>query len=209
MNSKSDNPNAWLAISLGAASNITFDQYSLLLEGERTKYQAIHESDWMLILNKSMDAIAVGKVYRIRSTLEHTTLYFDKYLAFDAVLSLSATSIATPNNKVSRMQWTDFVEGLVKLSGKTIADVPRIDEQAYIRELLQLAVTDDLLGPANGPYEEIVDMGVRDRYLVGKLAPRDSKKEGGIEGLDGHWPMKNLMSRKRRLSCEIKKRLPA
>ena len=33
---------------------------------------------------------------------------------------------------------------------------------------------DDLLGPANGPHEQIVDMGVRDRYLVGKLAPRES-----------------------------------
>src|SRR5690606_29365454 len=31
---------------------------------------------------------------------------------------------------------------------------------------------DDLLGPANGPEELVVDMSVRDRYLVGKLAPR-------------------------------------
>ena len=31
---------------------------------------------------------------------------------------------------------------------------------------------DDLLGPAGGPQELIKDMSVRDRYLVGKLAPR-------------------------------------
>ena len=31
---------------------------------------------------------------------------------------------------------------------------------------------DDLLGPANGPREEVVGMSVRDRYLVGKLAPK-------------------------------------
>src|SRR5262249_16639764 len=55
---------------------------------------------------------------------------------------------------------------------------------AYIRELLQLAVMDDLLGPADGPREQIVDMGVRDRYLVGKLAPREAER-GGIEGLEG------------------------
>ena len=33
-------------------------------------------------------------------------------------------------------------------------------------------MVDDLLGPAEGPYEWVVDMGVRDRYLVGKLAPQ-------------------------------------
>ena len=43
---------------------------------------------------------------------------------------------------------------------------------------------DDLLGPAGGPHERIVDMGVRDRYLVGKLAPREAA-QGGIEGLEG------------------------
>ena len=45
-------------------------------------------------------------------------------------------------------------------------------------------MTDDLLGPAKGPHEQIVDMSVRDRYLVGKLAPRESEN-GGIEGLEG------------------------
>jgi len=48
-------------------------------------------------------------------------------------------------------------------------------EQAHIRDLLQWAVEDDLLGPANGPEEEIIGMGVRDRYLVGKLAPPDTQ----------------------------------
>lgn len=31
-----------------------------------------------------------------------------------------------------------------------------------------------LLGPADGPHEEIVGMSVRDRYLIGKLAPMDT-----------------------------------
>src|SRR5690606_14786513 len=82
------------------------------------------------------------------------------------------------------LQWTDFVEALPRALYKTIADVPTIEDQAYIRELLQLAVMDDLLGPAGGPHERIVDMGVRDRYLVGKLAPREAA-QGGIEGLEG------------------------
>ena len=85
---------------------------------------------------------------------------------------------------MSRLQWSDFVAALPKLTGGTLDDVPLIGDQAYIRELLQLAVMDDLLGPANGPHEQILDMGVRDRYLVGKLAPREDE-DGGIEGLEG------------------------
>ena len=85
---------------------------------------------------------------------------------------------------MARLQWSDFVAALPKLTGGTLDDIPLIGDQAYIRELLQLAVMDDLLGPANGPHEQIVDMGVRDRYLVGKLAPREAP-DGGIEGLEG------------------------
>ena len=44
---------------------------------------------------------------------------------------------------------------------------------AQIRESLHEAVVNDLLGPAEGPEEEILGMSVRDRYLVGKLAPRN------------------------------------
>ncbi|MDN5698733.1 MAG: DISARM system helicase DrmA [Kocuria sp.] len=67
---------------------------------------------------------------------------------------------------------------MVRLTGSTFGTIPKLSgktkaEQAYVRELLRLAVVDDLLGPANGPHEEIVGMSVRDRYLVGKLAPLD------------------------------------
>jgi hypothetical protein len=90
---------------------------------------------------------------------------------------------------MSRLPWSDFVAALPKLTGATLDDVPLIGDQACIRELLQLAVMDDLLGPANGPHEQIVDMGVRDRYLVGKLAPREAHDDGiarqAHEGLEG------------------------
>ena len=41
-----------------------------------------------------------------------------------------------------------------------------------LRQRLEEAVVRDLLGPVAGPGEEIVDGTVRDRYLVGMLAPR-------------------------------------
>ena len=43
-----------------------------------------------------------------------------------------------------------------------------------LRELLHDTVVKDLLGPASGPDEEILGTSVRDRYLVGKLAPKES-----------------------------------
>ncbi|SMF06486.1 Helicase conserved C-terminal domain-containing protein [Alteromonadaceae bacterium Bs31] len=184
-------PNAWLVVKPEVTIDFPYPKYCIALPGEITKYQAIRKDDWILILNNDTDAIAVGRVYRIRSSLENTVFYFDKHLTFDTPCSLFGSTISPGSTRVARLPWSDFIEGLPKVSGNTIADVPRIGanndthEVAYIRELLQLAVMDDLLGPANGPREEIVDMSVRDRYLVGKLAPRDSKKDGGIEGLDG------------------------
>lgn len=47
--------------------------------------------------------------------------------------------------------------------------------QFAVRDEIFDAVVGDLLGPAEGPDEEVVGMGIRDRYLVGQLAPRGSK----------------------------------
>ncbi len=41
-----------------------------------------------------------------------------------------------------------------------------------IREELEQMVLNDLLGPVGGPVEEITEQSVRDRYLVGMLAPK-------------------------------------
>jgi hypothetical protein len=44
-----------------------------------------------------------------------------------------------------------------------------------IRAELEHLVITDLLGPAGGPEEEITERSVRDRYLVGMLAPRQQQ----------------------------------
>src|SRR6266566_4477651 len=44
-----------------------------------------------------------------------------------------------------------------------------------IRDELERLVLLDLLGPAGGPEEELEDGSVRDRYLVGALAPREQQ----------------------------------
>lgn len=172
-------PNAWIAIDHGLSASLTLAPYTLRVEGERSLYQAIADDDWVLILNTTGSITRVGRVLRVRSHLETTTIYFDRMLLVDPAVSIGLTSLNPPSTgSVGRIQWTDFLESLTKALHKTIAEVPTIEDQAYIRELLQLAVMDDLLGPAGGPHERIVDMGVRDRYLVGKLAPREAAERG-------------------------------
>jgi hypothetical protein len=188
-------PNAWIAIDGGLGTDSRLALCTLRLKGGRSLYQALVEGDWVLVLDVSGIITHVGRALRIRSDLDTTTLYFDRVLAVVEPASIAATSLKAPaSGSVGRIQWADFIDALSKVLGKTIAEVPTVgsdarsphyqQELAYIRELLQLAVMDDLLGPAGGPHERIVDMGVRDRYLVGKLAPREAA-QGGIEGLEG------------------------
>jgi hypothetical protein len=47
-----------------------------------------------------------------------------------------------------------------------------VPSRRQIRDELEAAVIRDLRGPVNGPEEEIDEASVRDRYLVGMLAPR-------------------------------------
>lgn len=189
--------NAWIAIDHGLGTDQRLAPYILVLQGERALYQAIAEDDWVLVLNPVGSITRVGRVLRVRSDLETTTLYFDRLLSVTDPVSIGLTALTPPSSgSIGRVQWTDFVEALPKALHKTIAEVPTVgsgarspqhqQELAYIRELLQLAVMDDLLGPAGGPHERIVDMGVRDRYLVGKLAPRE-RHRAASKGSKGHW----------------------
>ena len=142
--------------------------------------------EWVLVTNKALQAISVGRVYCQRSTLDCTRVFFDKHFTADAPTSLSAAELSPPKSgQISRLEWTRFVEALPELFHKTIAEIPLIDDQVYVRDLFQYAVMDDLLGPANGPFEQILDMSVRDRYLVGRLAPLDSTDKSGGFGVDG------------------------
>ena len=155
-------PGVWLAVVE------SFEGFSLALEGEASNFRAIKQGHWVVVADNRSAVIAVGRVYRVRSALSQTKLYFDK-LARPLTPGLLATAnISLPSSgRIGRLQWTVFAEGLNSLVGKSLAEIPLIEDHAYIRELLQCAVVDDLLGPAEGPYEWVVDMGVRDRYLVG------------------------------------------
>jgi ribosomal protein L24E len=182
-------PDAWIVVDHGLATDCRFAPYTLVLNGDLSIHQAIAENDWVLVLNPAGEIVRIGRVLRVRCDLEVVMLFFDRVSATDApvpVATASLTASLTPpsSGSVARIQWEKFVAALSTALNRTIDSVPAVQDRAYIRELLQLAVVDDLLGPAGGPHERILDMSVRDRYLVGKLAPR-AEAQDGIEGLEG------------------------
>ena len=178
-------PNAWIVIDHGLGTDRRLAPYTLVLKGDRSLYQGIAEDDWVIMLKPAGEIVRAGRVLRIRSDLETTTVFFDRQCAADAPVPTAGLSLTPPpSGSVGRIPWEVFVSALSEVFHHTVATIPVIEDRAYIRELLQLAVVDDLLGPAGGPHERIVDMSVRDRYLVGKLAPREAAR-GGIEGLEG------------------------
>lgn len=173
--------NAWIVVGLERSTA----EISVQVPGSPALLAAVQSDDWALVTGPSGQLRCVAHIHRKRVELERTTLYFDRSHSI-AEVDISVAGLTLPaKGSIVRINWSDFEAGIAKLGIASLDDVPLIADQSYIRELLQLAVTDDLLGPANGPFEEILDMGVRDRYLVGKLAPREVAGEVGIEGLSG------------------------
>ncbi len=168
---------SWLMMTDGII--VDHHQHILCIYRNTQLFQAIKEADWLLICNSQTDVTAIARVYRVRYEAERVCIYLDKELLLEPAISLTKTSLSPPKRgHIARLQWTDFSEAIPSLCNSTLADIPLIEDVTYVRELLQLAVNDDLLGPANGPNEHIVDMGVRDRYLVGKLAPVNTVTTG-------------------------------
>lgn len=178
---------AWVAIlKSDLQGELAYGEFSLTLSVSGKCLSGVAEGDWILVADDAGNALRIGRMLRLRSGLDQATIFFDRVSECEAGSTLSGVGLAFPGaGSIGRVQWTDFEAAVPKLTGKALEDVPLIDSQPYVRELLQLAVTDDLLGPAKGPHEQIVDMGVRDRYLVGKLAPQQRGDAGGIEGLEG------------------------
>lgn len=179
-------PNAWIAVDHGLGTDRRLALYTLVLKGDRSLYKAIAEDDWVLVLNPAEEIVRTGRVLRLRSDLDTTTIFFDQVSVADAPVPVASVSLSPPSSgNVGRIQLDEFVAALSTALHQTVGGAPPVEDRVYIRELLQLAVTDDLLGPACGPTEEIVGMSVRDRYLVGKLSPQTLSDADTIDGLAG------------------------
>ena len=77
-------------------------------------------------------------------------------------------------NEVER----SLVESLLTREGIASIDaIPSVQIPRALREVLFAAVSNDLIGPAEGPEEEFAGSSVRSRYLVGQLAPKGAVLE--------------------------------
>ncbi|WP_457593103.1 DISARM system helicase DrmA [Hydrogenimonas sp.] len=192
------NVNAWLVAERASSKLNSFD---LAIRHERTSpLPEIGEGDFILIVDENDRLQAISRVYRVRKTTKSTTVYFDAIERIENGEPVENYGLAPlPEGAVmARVAWDEANEACWKALGKGLVDLRPIEgkdvhERAYIRKLLELAVMDDLLGPAMGPHEEVVGMSVRDRYLLGKLAPRklvevepveDGEGESGVADAD-------------------------
>ena len=158
---------AWLC-KTAKASN----PYTVRVDVGPTNHSAIAPDDWALVLRHDEAVAIVGRILRIRSDLDGATFHFDRWHLVEPAVPLAALGMTAPTGPVGRLLWGEFLRILPLLGVADPHGVPLIDDVVYTRDLLEHAVRDDLLGPAGGPHELIKDMSVRDRYLVGKLAPR-------------------------------------
>lgn len=167
---------AWIVVDRGLERDTRPTDKIVRLKGQ---HPALHEGAWVLVLAADGRIQCIGQVLRIRIDADGTSVYFDKTRTIEQPVSIGATGLMPPSTgSIVRAPWAEFAEAIPRALGFTLADVPTIADETYIRELLQLAIMDDLLGPAGGPEELIVDMSVRDRYLVGKLAPMENSERG-------------------------------
>ncbi len=183
---------AWL-IRLGDPARV--GGVSVTVTGLPKTKTPVAEGDGVMIVRQDQGsplAVAFARIYRVRLTGDARALYFDGIVPLDPPRDLASLGVTPSETDVPifRLDWPVFENALKTVAGMDFSGLPVIkgdspQEQAYIRELLQLAVMDDLLGPASGPEEEIVGMSVRDRYLVGRLAPRTAGEDEYIEGLRG------------------------
>jgi hypothetical protein len=180
--------NAWL-VCLG--DRASFDGFSAIVDGSDAA--GVREGDGIVCLLSADGGVsAFGRVYRVRTDVDGATIYTDAVLVLESPVDAAAHGITAPadGSPLTRLDWPTFESALKSTIGIGFDEIPTVTgesqaEQAYLRELLQVAVEDDLLGPACGPEETILGMSVRDRYLVGKLAPKEEALVENIEGLQG------------------------
>jgi hypothetical protein len=184
-------PNAWL-IRPGALTNpfsvtltVTPNLASGIAEGDFTALPA--EQDGKSVV------VVFARIFRLRCGPESTTLYFDALLPVTPPQEVASLGLTPSTSIIERVEWTTFVAALKTATCKEAGDLPILKgqspaEQTYLRQLLQLAVMDDLLGPANGPFEEVIGMSVRDeisrrRRSLARWLPALSRSERTRRGV--------------------------
>ena len=168
---------------LNAGSNVKENRFTLTIRAHDTDLPVWHETK-VVFLVKAGKIDAVCRVARLRKNLLATEVLLDRrikalseweadwqQLGLDLHLPkvLYAVTDASLAEQFLASHLPNSLENMSPFAGE-----PELEIQRYIRELAVMAFEDDVLGPADGPHEEIVDVSVRDRYLVGRLPPRNT-----------------------------------
>ncbi|WP_170392054.1 DISARM system helicase DrmA [Ruegeria arenilitoris] len=159
-------PAAWLLYGAEAQSTEFTYRFDLPAGGK----SAIDDGDWVLVID-GMRIRQIGRIARVRRDREGITIHLDRSAKTDSGPDVTSLGLAVPTAPLTRTNWEDMQNSVKAFGLEDWRKVPKIEDHIHVRDVLEGSVRDDLLGPAGGPEEFIVDMSVRDRYLVGKLAP--------------------------------------
>ncbi len=100
-------PNAWFAIDRGQSKNPTLALHTVQLKSEQALKHGIADSDWVVVFDTTGHITRIGRILRIRSDLETTTLCFDRILQVEPLIPVGMTSLTLPAK-----------EALAEFSGK-------------------------------------------------------------------------------------------
>ena len=166
----------------------------LAVEDEHFLFEAVKPGDAVLLMDETGDlAWGVRRVFLVRRVSEGCIVYFDRECDFEMPQPVAFAGAG--DKRTLRRIDLDVVNDVLQREHpphpgneeapdeddcigwdfSTVCDMVPVDNdesRVYVRKLLETIVTDDLLGPAQGPEEEIVGMSVRDRYILGRLGPR-------------------------------------
>ena len=168
MNRVDNHKNAWIIF---LSDKARYRRFSVTIVQGSSLFSGVEEGDGVLIAGGDpLVAVSFAHIYRIRAKLDETTFFFDGVLLVNGGKTLADLGVTAPESKAAmvRLEWPVFEAALKTACGIAFNALPVLEgssaeEQDYVRKLLQLAVINDLLGPADGPVEEIVGMSVRDR----------------------------------------------
>ena len=172
---------AWLIVIDESAN---YSRHVLSIKDEPKVLSSIEEKSLFIICNSKQEIIKIIQSFRRRQNLSTTYFYAEKEQYPNGTYSLDEFGIKAPeSSSYRRLAWPDAEAIVSKTCSVNVEDLGLIQDHEYTRDLFQLAIIDDLLGPACGPHEDVVDMGVCARYLVGKLAPILRPDDIHVEGL--------------------------
>lgn len=140
----------------------------------------VFPDDGVVAVDEEMHVLACASVYRARAMENGVVFYFVRSETPVSSPVLHGFDAIGAIQRMTRVQFEAQAGKSIEALRVIASDGERDEnqrERAYIRKLLQEAVEDDLLGPANGAHEMIIGMSVHDRYLVGKLAPGGRQEE--------------------------------